>query len=509
MSMLSISPHVMSRSLVANLRMTRTPSTYEQVRQFWSTGRKKEALQLVPQMLAEMPHQPSALMLAGGLAYEVGDYQTCVARYRRATELDPTQVRQWLMLGRALIHISALEDASAAFQQGLKLDPGNVALLASQASIFERRGRNQEAYDMLAPLMSGSGVDGEVTMTFASVCHHLDRHDEAIKAIRQLNPQLAITPTTRVRLMFLLGRILEEQEKYEEAFEAYAEGNRIRREHGAFDVDRYKLMVDLLVGFFSPGRLASLPRSTNLSEAPVVVGGMPRSGTTLTEQIIQAHPRGHGAGEPSTMDRQFAQLASVDPKAKYPEFLAKLATAQLDQAASKYLADVSAGSGGAARIVDKYLRNPVLIGFFWQVLPRSRVIWTHRDPMDTCFSCFTSPLKANVHAYASDLTHLGVVYRQHERLMRHWRDTLDLPFLEFEYEAAVADSEPWIRRLIDFCGLEWDERCLRPHEADRTVLTISYDQVRRPINDSSIGRWRKFERWLEPLRKSLEENHTA
>jgi hypothetical protein len=174
-----------------------------------------------------------------------------------------------------------------------------------------------------------------------------------------------------------------------------------------------------------------------------------------------------------------------------------------DQFAAQYLSRMKAADADAKRVVNKMLEQDRLVGFIWMLLPGARIIHIKRDPLDTCLSCYTRHLNLNRMTYARNLEHLGLVYREHERLMEHWKSTLDLPFLTVQYEELVAEQERVSRQVIEFLGLPWDDRCLRYWENDRAVMTLSYDQVNKPIYDSSIGRWKNYERHLGPLKKAL------
>jgi tetratricopeptide (TPR) repeat protein len=486
--------------------MTTTQSTYERVHQLMKQGGTREAFALVPQMLAERPNDPSALVAAGRLASEMADFARSADYLRRAVEIDPTRADHWGMMGKALLLAAMADEGLTAYDKALGLDPTNPSYVGGKAEILNRQGRNDEALALLEPIMKGGNVPADVTLIYATICHNLKRREDAVAAIKRQLPSASTGAHVRGRLQFLLGRLLEELGRYDESFAAYVEANRHRAATMPFEPAKYVRLQQLMIECFSPANLASMPRSTCMSDAPVVIGALPRSGTTLTEQFIQAHPDAYGAGETPAMDKQFMQLIRENPTLRFPYFLPQVPVDRLDQIAQTYLAETTAKKPDAKRVVDKYLRNSILIGLFWQVFPKCRVIWSRRDPMDTCFSCFTNPLPPIIHPYTSDLRHLGLVYRWHEKLMRHWRDTLDLPFLDLPYEEVVASPEPWIRRIIEFCGLPWDDRCLRAHEAERTVMTISYDQVRRPVFDTSIGRWKPYEKFLGPLRESLEAN---
>jgi hypothetical protein len=236
---------------------------------------------------------------------------------------------------------------------------------------------------------------------------------------------------------------------------------------------------------------------------------MPRSGTTLVEQILASHPEGAGAGElPDVIGMATGLPRVLGVPEAYPECVADLDRAALDRLAEGYLKRVQGRFPDARRVVDKMPQNFLHLGLIALLFPKARVVHCVRDPLDTCLSCYTTAF-AVPHDYARDLGHLGRYYRAYARLMQHWRrvfEALDRPLLELPYEDVVADLEGRTRTLLAFVGLPWDERCLRFHETRRDVGTASYDQVRRPIYNTSIGRWKRFERHLGPLKAALGQS---
>jgi hypothetical protein len=257
---------------------------------------------------------------------------------------------------------------------------------------------------------------------------------------------------------------------------------------------------------FSKEALARRPRATQRSELPVFIACMPRSGSTLVEQVIHAHPRAFGAGESPLLLQAAAEMPALGGAGlPYPLCLDALDAAAVDRLATQHLRALAALAPGAARVTNKHLLNYLNLGLAAMLVPGARVIHVQRDPLDNGLACFMTSLSAGLMPWAGDLRHIGFAWRQYQRLMAHWRETLDIALLELRYEDLVDDSEAQIRRLVGFCGLDWDERCLRYWEAERVVLTPSYDQVRRPIFRSALGRWRRYEAFLGPLQDALAE----
>ena len=231
---------------------------------------------------------------------------------------------------------------------------------------------------------------------------------------------------------------------------------------------------------------------------------MPRSGTTLVEQIIDAHPNAHGAGEINDIEVTAAELQIlIESSQPWPRSALDLGSQDITRLGGRYLDSARLRSRHAKRVVNKSLENYRTLGLIAMFLPRARIIHCHRDPRDTCISCYTSGILPGPHPYISNLGDLGFAYRQYQRLMAHWKRALPMPVLDVAYETLVDDLAGQTRRIIDFCGLAWDDRCLDFHASGRIVRTASYEQVRQPIYRSSMGRYKGFEPYIGPLLEGL------
>lgn len=270
-----------------------------------------------------------------------------------------------------------------------------------------------------------------------------------------------------------------------------------------YDPEARARFVDGLLGAFSPSHFERVRGLGDDSERPVFVVGMPRSGTTLTEQILASHPQVFGAGERNFAQSTFISLPAVLGRNEPP--LACLAHLDRDAAgrlAAGHLGRLRELDGGtAARVVDKMPENYLLLGFLHTLFPRARLIHCRRDPRDVALSCWITNF-ARIR-WACDLEHIAHHLLQYFRIMEHWRRVLPAPVFEVDYEELVADQEGVSRRLVAWLGLEWDPACLRFHQTERLVRTASVAQVRQPIYTRSVARWRHYESLLAPLLERL------
>jgi hypothetical protein len=248
-----------------------------------------------------------------------------------------------------------------------------------------------------------------------------------------------------------------------------------------------------------------MPRARVQSDRPIFIVGMVRSGTSLVEQILASHPAVYGAGElPDVTEITRALPGLLGTDDRYPEFLPILNQEAVDSMACRYLDRLNQIAPGAMRVTDKMPGNFMYLGLIELLFPGARIIHCMRDPVDTCLSAYFQDFSNN-HPYAYDLSNLGAFYRGYLKLMAHWRKVLHLPLLEVRYEDLVADQERISRTLIEFCGLEWDSRCMQFHDSRRFVETASHDQVNRPLCHHSIARWKNYERHLAPLLAELNK----
>lgn len=302
---------------------------------------------------------------------------------------------------------------------------------------------------------------------------------------------------------FRLSRLCDRMGRYEQAWEAAERGSRAHPI--LFNASAHRASIDRMIDAWSPGAIERMPVSKERSEQPVFIVGMPRSGTSLVEQIIDAHPDATGISEVSELARVARNIRGPSPMVPpHLDEITGITQQSLDRGARHYLFSIYKLAGKADRIADKKLDNFLQLGLISRMLPGSRVIHCTRHPLDNAVSCFLHDFHGEM-AWSYDLDGIASYYHDYRRLMDHWKSVLDHPVLEVPYESLVADQEQWTRRIVEFLALPFDERCLRFFESDRVNPTLSNEQVRRPIYASAMGRSRNYERQLTPLAEKLAE----
>lgn len=452
----------------------------------------REAIRLRPGMV-------KAHDALGQMYLSVGYLDRAFSVYQAAIILHPDESDLHFQLAAVLTSMGRNEEAKKSLQRVLELSPGNPQVIARQVKVLERTGDVAEAYDLLRPLLECEEPDVDVVLAYAVLAKHLGHQSQVRELLESvLSRQMPVEQCKSVH--FALGKLCDEGKDYEQAFAHWQSANNLARQK--HDPKKNAQMFADLKTAFSAENCSRRPRATNQSALPVFIVGMPRSGTSLVEQILASHPEVHGAGELNDISDLINRLASQAGWQAYLRSLDVIKAEQVDELAQSHLINLAAFSPQSSRVTDKMPHNFRNLGMIDMLFPGARVIHCLRDPVDTCLSIYSLPFTAN-HAYASDLVQLGMYYRQYQDLMAHWKKVLRIPILEVQYEEIVANQEEMSRKMIEFCGLAWDARCLRFHETKRVVITPSCDQVRQPIYKKSVARWKNYERHLGPLIAAL------
>jgi len=319
-----------------------------------------------------------------------------------------------------------------------------------------------------------------------------------------LNGQTSLSNEKVIHLNFVLGKYFDDLGDQDQAFSYFREGCELKRANLKYDAEKARQYFNDIIRIFNHATIEPLRGGGNPSSLPIFVLGMPRSGTTLTEQIIASHPDVYGAGELHDLNRIVQRNVAGEDTA-FPNNIPGLTREDIGAWASDYVAGLHRRSPNAMHITDKMPGNFFYIGLIHLMLPNAKIIHVNRNPIDTCLSCYMQSFSSG-QEFSYDLSELGQYYVNYSRLMAHWRNVLPAgAYLEVQYEDIVADQEKEARRIIDFCGLDWNEACIDFHKHSRPVKTASMTQVRRPIYKTSVERWRPYEKFLGPLLDALGE----
>jgi len=463
-----------------------------------------------------------------------GDTATAIALLGESLRADHHHVPTLIAFGRAQLRWGNLPQAEAACRAALAEAPGNPEAAAQLGSILVQANRADEALDLAERLLGEHPGDRTLQLVRANALKVLGQIDRAREALRELIDSGADDPSplasyaeivtaderagliaplrgalggaaadhpSRPGLHYALGRLLDQSGDQDGAFAEFAAGARLMKARIDYDEPFTLSLFDRTrAAFATPVALVAGTASPTTPPAPVFIVGMPRSGSTLIEQIISRHPDAYCAGEIMAFADALAAERRADPSLPlFPELATRLDEAAWPRVGAAYRAAMPDDAQGKRIHVNKLLGNHLFIGAILRALPDARLIVARRDPRDTCLSIFSLNFEQHI-PFGYDLGELGRYHRGCDMMLAHWLEMLPADrILEVGYEALVTDFEAEARRLLGFLGLDWTPACLDFHKSDRPVLTASLHQVRQPLYASSIGRWRAYERQLSPL----------
>ena len=451
--------------------------------------------------LALAPKSADIHLLAAQAYFRIDDFTRGRGHAETAVKIDPKNPEAHYVLGHILERLGYADEALLQIDEALKLSPKHRHALRTRASILKSLGRMTEATEILQAQLRLNPHDLALYSQYSRT-QKLAVDDPVYEKLKN-----EIVPVAQKKGAMEFGIALRTLAKFEEdqgnhtaAFRAYAAAK--KADPARPDINGYRRFVEAQVRSVSKADYFGWQASED--DRPVLIVGMPRSGSTLLEQILSGHPQIGGIGESLMFNQIFRGIGLVSHDG--PAMVSASRQIRPDQAkalAAQYSAGLDAMQPDRARVVDKFLHNFERLGLIAKLFPKARILHAVRDPMDNCVACYMNNL-SKWHSYTQDLTSLGRYYVEHRRLMDHWKTVIPNPVMEVRYEDVVADTEGKAREVIEFLGLEWDPNCLRFQENDNKARTLSAWQVRQPIYSSSVKRWQRYEEYLDPLKVELK-----
>lgn len=493
-----------------------------------------EAERCYQMVLQRAPDMPEANNLMGTIAMEATDFPVAVEFFEKAVAGSPRDPLIRHNIASALVSLGDYHAATTHLRKALDVKPGQFQSQSLMASAYNRLGRSADALPFAEKALRMSSENADSRMAYAEALINLGRMDDAVKFLnetiaaqiavpacyknlsvtRKFNADAAELAAVRHEiekasysgdelslLRFAAAKMCVDAKLYDDAMAHFLKAKAFSA--AAYDIVAFEKRVDSLIALFNPMFFAARQSFGDPSSKPVFIIGMPRSGTTLSEQIISNHKQVVGAGELSEM-ASIARSLGDHPKIveRFMGRLSTLSDADSIQFAQRYLKFIARTSHDALRITDKMPHNFEHVGLIALLFPNATLIHCKRDAIDNCLSCYMNSF-SEAHAYNTDLTKLGRYYRAYDKLMKHWHKVLPGRIFENQYETLVDDQEGQTRKLIAHCKLDWDEACLNYTENERSVTTISRWQVRQPIYKTSLKRWKPYEKHLGPLIAAL------
>ena len=466
-------------------------------------NRKKEAFRAYLAAIKIRPNYYEAILGVARLYLAENQLSEALARVNNAIQIRPDDADGYALLGDIQAAAGAPADAGASFAKARQLEPEHLGAILSSGHLAVELGDLAEAATKFNEVLS---IDQEnlSAKTALVTTHKIEDDDRIFLDLVKISDDIEqMYDLKAIPLHFALGKGFDDLKDYATAFSHYLAGCKIKRKHITFDIEKHAARVDEIKAFFTADRLTQLRGDGCQDDTPIFVLGMPRSGTTLTEQIIASHSQVFGAGELRDLMQIVGRRQSAETEG-FPASFLGVNSNQLAAVGSDYVEGLRKHAPEAKHITDKMPANYQLVGLIHLILPNAKIVHVRRSPVDTCLSNFSKHFAHNNQPQSYDLREIGLYYRHYDDLMKHWRSVLPVgAWFELDYENLVEDTESQARALIEYCGLPWEQACLDFHKTKRSVKTASVTQVRQPIYKTSVERWRAYIDHLGPLFDAL------
>ena len=469
------------------------------------TGKNDIAVELISKAIIIQPNYAEAHYNLGNALSDLGRPDEAVNHFRAALTTNPDFTDAHNNLGLVLQDLGQLDEAITCYQNALALKPDYAMAHRNLGLALQELGRLDEACASFRTAVSVQPDYGEAHRNL-SVSKKFTSHDDDIKAMEKAYASPRLADEQKIHLSFALGKSFEDLKKFKESFQFYLTGNTMKRVTYDFSITSAKKYFSALKSVFTRELFAAHQKCGLPDRTPVFILGMPRSGTTLVEQIIASHPNVFGAGELNTLGQIITAHFGPFDEARFGDNINNADDKQFAIAAGDYIKSIRQHSESADIITDKMPHNFLMIGIIKLILPNAKIIHCCRDPRDTCLSVFKNYFAGDGHHFAYRLDELAEYYNLYDDLMTHWRNVVPGFIYDIEYEKLIGEQEPQTRALLAHCRLDWDGACLDFHKSDRSVQTASSVQVRKRIYKGSVQSWKPFEKDLEPLLDILK-NH--
>lgn len=469
---------------------------------YLSICRDDMAIPLLVKVLTQQPNKFHVRLNLAKALHRVGRIDESLQCLEQALLIDQDNYNHVFSVANVYKELAFLELAEKTYLRAQSIDDSRYEAYVNLGRVYKDLGRINEAEEQLNKAIELNPGCAEALYTLAFM-RKIEKGAELISQMELLERgRDELSREDRMYLAYGLGKAYEDIKVFDEAFEHMEEGNRLEGEQkGKFKGVDYA-QFERIKKVFSEDFLARHLGSGEEDNAPIFIVGMPRSGTTLVEQILASHSKVYGAGELEDF-RIYSSIINTITKKPFPEGIEGVDRGALRAMANQYLGKMKTLSGFKEHFTDKMPSNFMYIGLIALVFPNARIIHCQRNPMDTCLSIFRNSFTGSFQ-YSHDLTSLGDFYSEYQKVMQHWHKVLPYKIYDVVYEDLVTNTEEEIRYMLNFCQLPFEEACLNFHQTDRQVITSSATQVRQPISTASVSAWKRYEKQLEPLRIALQ-----
>ena len=500
-----------------------------------NASRYRKAEDAFKKVLIEDENNIDALRFMGILAFKSGNHDIAEAMLTKALKLDPTYTLVWANLAQVFSVTAQLDKAKKSFKNILNMEPKNGLIWAEYGTVLTKLANYKEGRDAYLKALEFKPDSPRVHLSLGHVYKTMGEIDNSVNSykntiiqnnhsgeaywslanlktysfseneINKMEETLKedMSDIERSQMHFALGKAYEVKKDFDNSFKNYYEGNKVKKGLIKYSSDDTTENTKRILNFFNQENIQNLSKSSSNNKDPIFVLGMPRSGSTLVDQIISSHSKVDGTQELPNIIKIAAELNN-DSQNTYPEVLKELDNTKLSDLGKNYITETAWARENAPFFVDKMPNNFIHIGLIKTILPNAKIIDTRRDPMDTCFSCFKQ-FFARGQLFTYSLEDLGKYYTDYIRAMNHWHNIYGKDIFTVHYDNVVNETEETIRELIDYCNLPFEQECLEFYNSSRPVKTPSAEQVRQPIYKSGLNYWKNYDKHLLPLKKIIDE----
>ena len=455
----------------------------------------RNAVKLAPDFFGAQMDLARALL-------EIEELEECETVLQRVIKMRPNLPQPRSMLGGVYNKMGRFEDGVETYKSALEQQPNHAGSMAGLGHSLKTIGRQDESIDIYRDCIKNYPTFGEAYWALANLKTFRFSDDE-IAAMEQHVDDDKLPDETRVNLNYSLGKAHEDRGDYDLAFQRYDQGSKLRRPHESYDPVHTEMVHDQIIETITADFVAENAGNGSPDDSPIFIVGLPRSGSTLVEQILASHSQVDGTHELPDLPRVVSTINHQRPQGDVYPFALRHYSKDLAKLGDQYIESTARFRKGSPFFTDKMPNNFASIGLIALILPDAKIVNARRHPLDSCMGSYKQ-LFYRGQSFTYDLVELGEYYLEYQRLMDHWHEILPGKVLDVQYENMVADQENQTRRLIEHCALPWEDGCLRFYETDRAVITASSEQVRQPIYSKSVNSWRRFESHLGPLIEVLE-----
>ncbi|WP_025898049.1 tetratricopeptide repeat-containing sulfotransferase family protein [Sneathiella glossodoripedis] len=464
-------------------------------------GKQRIAVELIEKAIKIGPKKAMYYNNLGNAYREAGENRLAEKAFRKALKIDPKYASALNNLGGSLLASGNLASAASTFQKVLKLDPKFYPARHNLGNVYYEGGDTEKAIICYRQVLKEAPDYTKAARNLSEAKKFTEKDDDYV-LLQKMAEKTDYTGENKANVLFAFAKAQEDLKEYETAFETYIQANKAHRETFKYDISETAAELQEIRETISEEYFSNHLNDGQPNNRPIFIFGMPRSGTSLVEQILSSHSKVFGAGELYSLEKTYFHMIRKKGDRTFRQAFIEEGPTFLKDLGKSYLRDLPASGSKAAFITDKMPRNFIYAGLIKLILPQAKLIHCKRSPEDTCLSIFKRYFVGQ-QKFAYDLAELGQYYNLYLEHMAYWRDLLGESLFEIQYENLIANQETETRKLLEYSGLEWEDACLEFHKTRRVVRTASTDQVRQPIYTSSIEGWRRYETQLAPLLKEL------